>query len=323
MKESNRAHESRPGTLRSGATMGSGDKAGPVLPSRCRRTPSGLRKRISNYRFLLSDFCFLTAALCLLVIAWCLPPAAFAQEAPAPEAKTQAAAPAAAGPRIDPQAKELLDKIIQALGGQAFLSYKTMSSTGRAFSIYEGQTMGFAPFHSDVEPPDKRRFAYGKGQQVILLNNGNRGWQQDRFGLIRQKPETVRRWQIAMRYSLEGVFRHIVREPGTLVLDGGTDFVDLLPARVLDISDPHNVGIKVYLERTGYLPIRISYRIQNPETREWDEYSESYSDYQNIQGIQTPMRMVRYLDNERTAEYFLNTAEYNKEFPPGYFEPRR
>jgi hypothetical protein len=264
----------------------------------------------------------LPMAFCLLLTFFCLLPSAFAQEAPTPAATAQAA-PEAKGPRIDPKTKELLDKVIQALGGQAFLNYKTISSTGRAFSIYEGETTGFAHYQSEVEPPDKRRFAYGKGQQVILLNNGSRGWQQDRFGLIRQKPEAVRRWQIAMRYSLEGVFRHIVREPGTLILDGGTDFVDLLPARVLDITDSHNVGVKVYLQRSTYLPIRITYRIQNPESREWTEYSESYSDYQEFQGIRTPMRMVRYVDQERAAEYFLNTAEYNKEFPPGYFMPRR
>jgi hypothetical protein len=268
-------------------------------------------------------FCLLLSNFCFLLSAFFLTPRAAAQEAPAPAATTPQAAPVAKGTHIDPKAKELLDKVIQALGGQAFLNYKTISSTGRAFSIYEGETTGFAPYQSDVEPPDKRRFAYGKGQKVILLNNGGRGWQQDRFGLIRQKPQTVRRWQIAMRYSLEGVFRHIVREPGTLILGGGTDFVDLLPARVLDISDSHRVQLKVYLQRTTYLPIRITYRIQNPESREWDEYSESYSDYQAFQGIQTPMRLVRYVDQERVAEYFLNTAEYNKEYPPGYFEPRR
>jgi hypothetical protein len=300
-----------------------GTRPGPISGCQAgRRANSDRFLPRSDFCFLISNFRFLLAAFSILLTAFCLLPATSAQEVPAPAATSQAA-PATPGPRIDPKPKELLDKVIQALGGQAFLNYKTMSSTGRAFSIYEGETTGFAPYNSDAEPPDKRRFAYGKSQQVILLNNGDRGWQQDRFGLIRQKPQTVRRWQIAMRYSLEGVFRRIVREPRTLILDGGTDFVDLLPARVLDITDSHNVGVKVYLQRSTYLPIRITYRIQNPESREWDEYSESYSDYQVFQGIQTPMRLVRYVDGERAAEYFLNTAEYNKEFPPGYFEPRR
>jgi hypothetical protein len=268
----------------------------------------------------------LPAAFSLLLCAFCFLPVAWGQEATptgAPAATAKQSAPAPAEPRMDAKSKDLLDKVIQALGGQAFLNYKTISSTGRAFSIYEGETTGYAPYESNVEPPDKRRFAYGKGQKVILINNGSRGWEFDRYGLIRQKPEKVERWRIAMRYSLEGLLRHIVREPGTLVLDGGTDFVDLLPVRVLEISDARRVDVKLDLERSTYLPTRITYRIQNPQSREWDVYAESYSEYREIQGIQTPMRLVRYVNGERVAEYFLSTALYNQEFPPGYFEPRR
>jgi hypothetical protein len=269
---------------------------------------------------LASAHCLPLTAFCLLMTAFCLLPAAFGQEPPPAGASPPTAL---AGPRFDSTSKGVLDKVIQALGGQAFLNYKTISSRGRFFSIYEGETMGFAPYVSEAEPPDKRRFAYGKGQQIILLNNGDRGWQQDRFGLIRQKVENVQRWQIAVRYSLEGLLRRVVREPGSLILDGGTDFVDLLPASALDISDSRRVQIKLYFQRTNYLPVRISYRIQNPQTRDWDEFADSYSEYREIQGIQTPMRIVRYVNGERALEYFLNAAEYNKEFPPDYFEPRR
>ncbi len=263
-------------------------------------------RRLSTVGFLLlSAFCLLTTAL------------AQVPSAPGTQGPQQAG-----GPRSDPKSQELLKQVIQALGGQAFLNYKTISSRGRAFSIYEGETTGFAPYVNDVDPPEKRRFAYGKDQAIILFNDGDRGWELDRYGLIRQKIENVKRWQIAIRYSLEGLLRRVVREPGALILDGGTDFVDLLPARVLEISDARQVDAKVYLSRSNYLPIRIEYRIQNPETRDWDEYAEAYADYRTFQGIQTPMHVTRYENGHRVVEYYLNAAEYNKEYPPGYFEPR-
>jgi hypothetical protein len=265
-------------------------------------------------------YCLLPSAFCLLLSAFSLLPLAFAQ---APAAPAPQAAPPAAGPRSDPKSQELLNQVIQALGGQAFLNYKTMSSRGRAFSIYEGETTGYAPYVNEVVPPDKRKFAYGKDQSVILINNGDRGWELDRYGLIRQKIENVRRWQTSMRYSLESLLRRVVREPGTLILDGGVDFVDLLPARVLEISDSKQVDVKVYLERSSYLPIRIAYRIHNPQSGEWDEFAESYSDYRPIQEIQTPMHVARYENGQRVLEYFLSAAEYNKEFPADYFQPRR
>lgn len=256
----------------------------------------------------------------LLLSAFCFLPSAYAQ---APSATGAAPAKSTLPSRISPKAQELLNKAIQALGGQAFLSFKTLSSRGRVFIIYEGSTGGFAPFVNDEEFPDKRRFAYGKDPPVILINNGNKGWELDRYGLIRQGSKRLRRWQMANRYSLEGVLRRVIHEPGVLVSDEGTDFKDLLPVHVLDIFDARHMEVKLYLQRTTFLPVRISYRVQDPETRDWTVFAEAYSDYREIQGIQTPMRLTRYEDDERSAEYFLNSAEYNKEYPPGFFRPGR
>src|SRR5574337_745231 len=105
--------------------------------------------------------------------------------------------------RIDPKAQELLDRTIQALGGPAFLRVKTLSTRGRVFSIDEESTAGLAPFQSAVEYPNKRRFSYGKKKPVTLINNGDRAWELDRFGLTTQLPEQIYRWKISNRYSLE------------------------------------------------------------------------------------------------------------------------
>ena len=223
--------------------------------------------------------------------------------------------------RIDPKAQELIDRAIQALGGPAFLRFKTLTTRGRIFTISEGSTSGFAPFQSAVEYPDKRRFAYGKKKPVVLVNNGDRAWQLDRYGMTRQPPEQVRRWQISNRQSLENLLRLRIHEPGLLIQAGGVDFVDNVATRVVDIIEPRDVHAKLYLHKQTYLPVRIAYRVQNPETKEWEEYADVYSDYQTVQGIQTPMHISRFLDEERVSEVFRNSAKYDETYPPGYFEP--
>lgn len=260
--------------------------------------------------------------LCLpfLLSAFCLLPSASAQGQAGPASQpAQSSAPS----RIDPKAQELLEKTIQALGAEAFRNFKTLSTRGRAFAISEGSAAGFAPFENDIEFPDKRRFAFGKDPPVILINNGDRGWELDRYGLIRQEPERIRRWQMASRYSLEGLLRRVIREPGVMILASGVDFVDLFPVRVLEIFDTNHIQAKLYLHRSTFLPVRITYRVRNPQTREWDEYAEGYSDYQSVQDIQTPMHLTRYENNERVLEYFLNFSQYNKEYPTGFFQPHR
>jgi hypothetical protein len=223
--------------------------------------------------------------------------------------------------RIDPKAQELLDRAIQALGGPAFLRVKTLTSRGRVFAISDESTTGLAPFQSAVQYPDKRRFSYGKKKPVTLINNGDRAWELDSYGITSQLPEQIYRWKVSNRYSLENLLRLRLREPGVLIQAGGVDFVDNVPTLVVDISEPQGTHVKLDLHRQTFLPVRISYRVQNPQTHEWDEFSDVYGDYQNIEGVQTAMHLTRYLNGERLSETFRNSARYDEEYPPNYFEP--
>ena len=223
--------------------------------------------------------------------------------------------------RIDPKAQELFDKTIQALGGQAFLQAKSVDMRGRIFAISEGVTAGFAPFESTVEFPDKRRFSYGKDKPVILINNGERGWQIDRYGMIRQPGEQRHRWEIATRYGYENLLRRLIHEPGLLVQDAGTDFVENLPARVVEITDSRQAHLKFFVHAVKYLPIRLNYRLLDAKTHEWDDYAEVYGDYRAFQGIQTPRHVSRYRNGERYSEVFRSAVEYNVEHPANYFTP--
>jgi hypothetical protein len=227
--------------------------------------------------------------------------------------------------QIDPKAQQLLDRAIQALGGQAFLEAKTLTTHGRAFSIADGATAGFVTFDSWMEYPDKRRLAYGfgKAKPVILVNNGDQAWELDRMGITDQLPEQVRNWKLATYYSLENLLRLHLHDPGTLIQAGGVDFVDNLPVDVIDIFDPRQVHIRLYLDAQTYLPVRIAYRVQNPQSRDWEDYADDYSDYQRIQGIATPMHIMHLVNGRRVAETFRNSAKYNEDYPREYFEPVR
>jgi hypothetical protein len=246
------------------------------------------------------------------------PPAHFAQLATSAQSEEGTTPPVS---RIDPKAQEALDQAVRALGGEAFLNARTLRTAGRTFAISEGSTAGFAQFESIVEFPNKRRFTYGKDKPVTLINDGERGWQIDKYGMIRQPPEQVWRWKIAARYGYENLLRQIIREPGLLIQDAGRDFTDNLTARVVSITDSQQVRIKMYLHTVSSLPIRVTYRVRNPESREWDEFAEVYGDYKDFQGIQTPMHITRFLNGERYSEVFRKSAEYNVAAPASTFTP--
>jgi hypothetical protein len=227
----------------------------------------------------------------------------------------------AAPPKIDPKAQALLDRTIQALGGPAFLEFKTMTTRGRVYAIEEGVTAGMAPFESAVQFPDKRHYRLGDKKPVILVNDGDRAWELDKFGQTFQLPGQIRRWKLTVRYGLENLLRLRIHDPGILIQAGGTDFVDNVPVLVIDMVAPEGTQIRLLLHRQTYLPVRVTCRVQDPKTREWEEYADVYGDYHRFQGIQTPMHVARYLNDERVSETFRTSVQYDEVYPADYFGP--
>jgi len=231
--------------------------------------------------------------------------------------------PAEPPSRIDPKAQQLLDRVVQALGGPAFLKVKRLTTRGRIYAISNEATAAFAPFDSFVEFPDKRRFSYGKNPPVILINNGDQAWELDRMGMTTQLPEQVRRWKISTYYSLENLLRLRIHEPGMLIQLGGVDFVDNVATVCLDMVDAQGTQLKLDLNRQTLLPVSVTYRVRNPKTEDWNDFADVYSDYHNIDGVMTPMHIARFMDDERVSEVFRNFAHYDDEYPSTYFQPVR
>jgi hypothetical protein len=226
-------------------------------------------------------------------------------------------------PVINPKAQQLLDRTIQALGGPAFLSFKTLTTHGRLFSLEGGNGGGgFVYFDSQVQYPDKRRLSYGlgkKGKPIVVVNNGDQGWEIDRMGMMHLESDEISQWKFANRYSLENLLRLRIHEPGALVQAAGSDFVDNVAVDILDIVDAQQSQIKLYLAKQTGLPTQISYRKWNATIQDWDEYSDTYSDYRPFQGIMTPMHITRSLNGQRVAENYRSTAEYNETYAPELF----
>ena len=230
--------------------------------------------------------------------------------------------PAPPPQHIDPQARQMLDRCIIALGGPLFLHARSLTTKGRTFFFQDGNTAGMEPFQSWVVFPDKRRFSYGKTKPVILINDGEKGWELDQYGLISQPDKQLQGWILSNRYSLENVLRLRINDPGVLIQLGKVDFVDNLPTQGVEIIAPGGTTVRLDLHRQSLVPSRISYRVRNVKEDAWDDYSDAYADYKDVDGIATPMHITRYLNGDRIGETFRSSAVYNEDYPSNYFSPQ-
>lgn len=239
---------------------------------------------------------------------------------------------------VDPQAGQMLDRTIQALGGQTFLAAKSLTCKGRVFFFQEGRTAGMEPFESRFVYPDKRRLVIAKSKKnismdtgnvtyegetkpIVLINNGDKGWELDQSGLIAQTDQQLQNWILSNRYSLENLLRLRINEPGVLIQMGKVDFVDNTATQGIEIIAAGGTSVRLDLRHDTYIPSRITYRVRNVKEDAWDEYSDAYADYKTVDGIQTPMHITRYLNGDRIGETFRNFAKYNEEYPSDNFTP--
>jgi hypothetical protein len=192
------------------------------------------------------------------------------------------------------------------------------------------------PFVSQVQYPDKRRFTYGRNKKLLsmdtgnisyggetkavtLINNGEKGWELDQYGLIDQPDQQRQSWMLSNRFTLENLLRLRIKEPGVLIQMGKVDFVDNVATQGMEITEPGGISVRLDVHPQTFLPTRISYRVRNVKDNAWDDYSDAYSDYKLIDGIQFPMHITRYLNGDRIGETFRNYAKVNEEYSPNYF----
>ena len=82
------------------------------------------------------------------------------------------------------KAREILNQLLDALGGQSFLEARERECDGRRAQFgHNGELTGFIDFKDYWRYPDKHRTDYSKKRNIIDLFNGNEGWTMDRGGV--------------------------------------------------------------------------------------------------------------------------------------------
>src|SRR2546428_14053758 len=73
------------------------------------------------------------------------------------------------------KAKQILEKAIEALGGESFLKTKDITRQGRLYQFRKDDLQGLGQFQSYDKFPLKLRRKLGKKKEIIDINNGDKG----------------------------------------------------------------------------------------------------------------------------------------------------
>jgi hypothetical protein len=230
------------------------------------------------------------------------------------------------------KAKQLVQQAIDALGGSAYLDVHDVTNNEQVSQFdHGGGLLGYMQVNDFRALPDKARIEFiakghhnilqyvvgiegldfSHGGVVIALYNGNHGWSYDRSGVNELPADSVAEFQETEKESVGNILRHRIQEPGMVMRYGGMDIVELKEVDWVELADSDDRTIRIAIARSTHLPIQKITETRDPDARTTTEEIEDYSDYQLIQGIQTPFQITRWRNQMKVYQAFFMSCEYN------------
>lgn len=234
--------------------------------------------------------------------------------------------------------RQLLDQMVAALGGDAWLNRKDMQFHGRIASFFQGRPNGmvieFDAWHRFPDAThteavrvgfltDKSMILPGKKIDVVQIWTGGKGYEVTYKGKTELPKDQVQDYYRRQAHSIEDVVHHWLKAPGVMVLYDGTSMVERRMADQVTILSANNDAVTIDLDATTHLPLRRTFEWRNPIYKDHDQDVEEYADYHTVQGLPTAYNITRYHNGDMASQRFLTRVQYNTGLPPELFDQNK
>lgn len=248
------------------------------------------------------------------------PDAPLEPDSPPQSAPHAAAANSAVQGPTSQKARQLLDQMVAALGGQAWLTYRTVEQQGRSYSFFQGRPSSAGTiFWRFYEYPDKERRELTKQRDIVYIYNGDKGYEKTFKGTAADDDKNLQEILRRRRHSLEVWLREWMNDPKTVLFYDGQAVADQQMVDVVTILNRDNDQLSIGIDIHTHLPINKRFSWRDPDKYKVEDEA-IYGNYRNVQGIQTPFTVTYKRDGEINGQSFLSHAEYNTAFAPGFFD---
>ncbi len=270
-------------------------------------------------------FCLLT--LCALSAA----PRAWSQASEIPSAQT----PQVSGTE-EQRGRALLDQMVKALGGDAWLNRRDMQATGRSASFFHNEANPYVieydywrRFPGSGQPEaerlgfltDKSMFFPGKKVDVVQIWTPTNGYEVTYRGKAELPKDQVEDYVRRKSHSIEAVINTWLKAPGVMVIAEGTSMVMRRIADKVTVLTANNDAVTIEMDANTHLPLRRSFKWRNPQFKDYDEDVEEYDDYHTIQGLPTAFTITRYKNGDMATQRYFVKVQYNVGVANDMFDP--
>jgi hypothetical protein len=223
------------------------------------------------------------------------------------------------------KARAVIDRMIAALGGQAYLNVQDSYSQGRYGRFHNDVMVATNLFYRYWKWPDSERNELTEARDVVYLFLDDKEYEVTFRGgheMNPDKDESVKQSLVRRRFTLAKVLREWLKDPGTILLDEGPALAEGQMTEKITIINSKNDAVTLMVSTDTHLPVQKVFSVRDPQTRERDEEVEIYGGWRIVDGVNTPWSVQIKHNGALLRTESLTGAAYNRRPPDSYFAPK-
>ena len=222
-------------------------------------------------------------------------------------------------------ARALIEKAIDAMGGDAYRNVRSSTSQGRLFT-FSKRGKGFSMYHDwTVYDPVKSRFQMGEGKRgYVEIYNAelHKGWSMEGEREVSELPaEQVKTFFEEVSVDLDVLLHARLDEEGMNLFYYGPDEIASGEGKfeAVEFVDQANNSAVVFFDRDTHLPSRIETHFTDKMGVRHKREQERFN-WHVIEGVNVAMNLETLTDGERSSQQFIEQITFNPDIPPSTFE---
>lgn len=221
------------------------------------------------------------------------------------------------------KARAFIDRMIQTLGGQAYLNLQDSESAGRYGRFYHERSEASTEYHRYWQYPDKDRVELTKQRDIVELTVGDQLYEITFRGSRTIDPGKDYDSQVYLaraHHTLDIILRQWLNQPGVALFDEGPALAENHSVERVSIITANNDAVSLSIDTDTHLPVKKTFMMRDAQGYR-DEIGEVYDNWKLIQGVNTPFNILVTRNGELSRQYFLSSITFNNHPASSLFEP--
>ncbi|HET9477859.1 MAG TPA: hypothetical protein VFO72_00845 [Pyrinomonadaceae bacterium] len=228
---------------------------------------------------------------------------------------------------VDEKSQKIIDRAIEAVGGQTYLNVQTVTSKGFYSEFKENVPQVPVKFLDYIAYPDSERTEFtSSGIRSIQTNVGDTGWVFD--GAVKkisdQTPAQVEDFKRTMRTSVENVLRGWWRNEGGKITYAGRREAGLAKRNeTIRLTYPDGFWVEYEFGAKDGLPAKVIYKRSRKDLDTGDQVETTEEElllkFITVNGVTAPWVIDRFVNGKQTARINYESIQYNQRLADSLF----